>query len=181
MCQAGNQRGSHRISPLAGELVLSGVGHPGLVPVGRGGRRDEVAGETRSVGSWDGEHCWHRITWHGGDGWVRLSQRLAHWANICTSSGKLGNRRILALEKELLGGGGGQQISTCSLSRRSPAQTVVESPAETRTWLSRDAMAQLPLPSPHQFPHPHPTPLICWQEEMTPWCLGFSSQKAGCS
>ena len=165
----GHQRGSHRISPLAGELVLSGVRHPGLVSVGRGGRRDEVASETRSVGSWDGEHCRHRITWHGGDGWVRLSQRLAHWADICTSSGKLGNR-ILALGKELLGGGcGGQQISTCNLSPCSPAQRVVESPAETRTWLSREVMAQLPLPSLPNSPIPIPHR---WSAGERKWHLG---------
>lgn len=100
----GNQR-SHRISPLAGELVLSGVGHPGLVPVGRG-RRDEVAGETRSVGSWgDGETLLALFVLPGMERrWMgEIKQRLAHWANICTSLGKLGNR-IVALE----GAPGGQ-------------------------------------------------------------------------
>lgn len=89
VCQAGNvvgnQQGSHRIGPLARELVLSRIGHPGLAPVGRGGRRDEVAGEARSVGSGDGEHCGHRVAWHGGDGWERLGQHPTHSADICTS------------------------------------------------------------------------------------------------
>lgn len=58
----GASRGSHRISPLARELTVSCIGHPGLAPVGRRWSWDEVAGEAGSVGSWDGKHRWHRVT-----------------------------------------------------------------------------------------------------------------------
>lgn len=91
----GNQQGSHRVSPLARELVLSRIGHPGLIPVGRRRCWDEVAGEAGSVGSWDGEHCRHRITWHGRDGWGRLGQHPVGWP--WHRLGKLGNGRTLAL------------------------------------------------------------------------------------
>lgn len=54
-------RQRHRVCPLPWQLILSSIGHPGLVPVGSGRSWDEVAGEARSV-CWNGKHCWYRIS-----------------------------------------------------------------------------------------------------------------------
>ena len=55
---------------------------------------------------------------------MRLSQRLAHWANICTSLGKLGNR-IVALGRSSWGAGGRGGASPRSSLPSNPRASVL--------------------------------------------------------
>lgn len=66
-----------RVCPLPWQLILSSIGHPGLVPVGGGWSRDKIAREARSV-CWNGKHCWYRISW--------VKSWLIEWTNRHRSS-----------------------------------------------------------------------------------------------